>query len=241
MALRAFFHPLALLILLISVSGAIALQVRAPWSDRAVWIVVWGCLAYVATVLTGQFRQPAGIRGRRTRPVTNDASPSRGETALAFGTKPPLHTAPDTDDLSALVQESLRRLNNPAVLGACGIVSRMPHLLAAQFYESHAPEDEMMQLDYARTLRAVLLACIERIKDTGVANLGDGESGRFMILHDEYVLGRPNSQIMIRYSISESTFHRYRREAIAALARELARQEELAARARVGTSSANPG
>jgi hypothetical protein len=46
---------------------------------------------------------------------------------------------------------------------------------------------------------------------------------------------------MIRYSISESTFHRYRREAIAALARELARQEELAARARAGTSSANPG
>ena len=34
-------------------------------------------------------------------------------------------------------------------------------------------------------------------------------------------------QIMLKHSISESTFHRHRRSAILVLARELRRQEEL--------------
>jgi hypothetical protein len=40
-------------------------------------------------------------------------------------------------------------------------------------------------------------------------------------------LGRPNTYIMTHHSISETTFHRYRRLAIRALASELAAQEQL--------------
>ena len=62
--------------------------------------------------------------------------------------------------------------------------------------------------------------------DAGGVGAMDAGHVRYVILYDEYVLGRPNNQIMTRYSISESTFHRYRREAIRALASELARDEE---------------
>ena len=50
---------------------------------------------------------------------------------------------------------------------------------------------------------------------------------RYAVLHEEYVLGRPNHQIMTRHNVSESTFHRYRRVGARALAAELAHREEL--------------
>ena len=37
----------------------------------------------------------------------------------------------------------------------------------------------------------------------------------------------PNKQVAIRHGISEATFHRNRRDAVAVLARELAKQEEI--------------
>ena len=76
-------------------------------------------------------------------------------------------------------------------------------------------------------LRTVLMASIQRLNEAGGTGPTETTNVRYLILHDEYVLGRPNHQIMTRRSISESTFHRYRREAIRALASELAQQEEL--------------
>jgi len=79
-------------------------------------------------------------------------------------------------------------------------------------------------------MRGVLEAAIVRLKPIGP----DGRRGaprdlQFNILHDEYLLEKPNVQIMTRYSLSESTFHRKRREAIEVLARELKHQEDLLA------------
>jgi hypothetical protein len=50
---------------------------------------------------------------------------------------------------------------------------------------------------------------------------------QYNILREEYLLGKPNNQIIARHRISESTFHRNRREAIAILARDLMRREDL--------------
>ncbi len=59
---------------------------------------------------------------------------------------------------------------------------------------------------------------------------GTGEQNLYRaILVDEYVLGHSTARIMTRYAISESTFHRYRRGAIRAVAQDLmAREHSLA-------------
>jgi hypothetical protein len=51
------------------------------------------------------------------------------------------------------------------------------------------------------------------------------EAAYYTILHEAYVQGLPVKVILARNSISESTFHRYRRDATLVLARELASQE----------------
>jgi hypothetical protein len=68
----------------------------------------------------------------------------------------------------------------------------------------------------------MLAEAIERLKPPD----GVPEALQFHILREEYLLGRPNKQIMTCHSISEGTFHRNRRRAVAVLAVELARQEE---------------
>jgi hypothetical protein len=126
-----------------------------------------------------------------------------------------------------LTEEALRRLNNPAALAECGLIDRLPRTLAAAAAlgrdgELPGQAREATPLEQARAVREVLAEAIERLKPPD----GVPEALQFHILREEYLLGRPNKQIMTRHSISEGTFHRNRRRAIAVLAVELARQEE---------------
>jgi hypothetical protein len=127
-----------------------------------------------------------------------------------------------------LTELALRSLNNPGGLARCALSASIPRTLAGHYQtgiESFRPETT--PLEKARRLREVLEAGIERLK-TGGADRRRGAPGDLQhnILRDEYILGRPNQQIMIHYNLSESTFHRQRREAIAILALELKHQEE---------------
>ena len=75
-------------------------------------------------------------------------------------------------------------------------------------------------------MREVLARAIERLKPPDRAPaLGAPEALQYHILREEYLLGLPNTQILTRHSISEGTFHRHRRRAIAILARELEQEE----------------
>lgn len=82
----------------------------------------------------------------------------------------------------------------------------------------------------------MLVAAIERLRpaDRDPATSAAGEL-QYQILREEYLLSLPNKQIVARHHISESTFHRNRREAIVILARELAKQEDLLTRREVGS------
>jgi hypothetical protein len=74
----------------------------------------------------------------------------------------------------------------------------------------------------------VLIAAIERFKPPGESAGAEAPQARqYHILHEAYVQRRSVSYIITRHSISEATFHRNRREAISALARQLQSQEEL--------------
>jgi hypothetical protein len=67
-----------------------------------------------------------------------------------------------------------------------------------------------------RWSRQVLCAC----------SLRPPELLQYAILHEEYVRGRPNNQIMVRHNIAERTLYRYRRQGIQALAADLATREQ---------------
>ena len=51
-----------------------------------------------------------------------------------------------------------------------------------------------------------------------------------LVLHEAYVEDRPNQQVMQRYHLSESTFHRARRAAVAAVALDLSERGGAVAR-----------
>ena len=73
----------------------------------------------------------------------------------------------------------------------------------------------------------MIARAIERLKPPDrTPTLGAPEALQYYILREEYLLGMPNNQIMTRHSISEGTFHRNRRRAVAVLAQELAEEEE---------------
>jgi len=129
--------------------------------------------------------------------------------------------------LVRLTEEALRRLNNPAALARCDLLVRLPGTVAAAAETKGMSSPEALTpLQRAQLLRESLLQAIERLKPAGDAGplLSPG-AVQYEILREEYLLGRPNKQIMTRLNVSESTFHRNRRDAIAILARELANQE----------------
>jgi hypothetical protein len=132
-----------------------------------------------------------------------------------------------------LTQEALRRLNTPAGLADCALAEQVPHTLAQMLRRDPATDGagegkltEPTPLERARALRAALIQAVERLRPADDGDPGAPTALQYHILHEAYVLGRPNKQIMVRRGISESTFHRNRRDAISVLSRELVRQEE---------------
>jgi hypothetical protein len=128
-----------------------------------------------------------------------------------------------------LVQEALRRFNDLAALSRCELIDRLNcTLAAARANAGNGHETESTPLNQAQVLREILSDAIERLKPVGrTVRPGSPEALQYDILFEGYVREVSTTSIMVRHSISESTFHRNRREAIAAVAQELQRKEEL--------------
>jgi hypothetical protein len=150
-------------------------------------------------------------------------APTRDEEAVAKR-EPEEPGAPRWDDPTVLlVEEALRKLNNPAQLSACGLLRSTPRMINGVT----AAGSEGTPLEQAQWLRNALVAAIERLRPaTEGAEIAAPQMLQYHILRDEYVFDRPNSHIMMRLNISESTFHRQRRTAILALASELRHEEQ---------------
>ncbi len=119
-----------------------------------------------------------------------------------------------------LTEQALRRLNNPATLAECELLTRIPRVISAA-----RDGVELTPLERARVLREVLTAAIERLKPPEGDGIGAPGALQYHILREEYLQGLLNKQIMGRHSISEGTFHRNRRQAILTISRELETQE----------------
>jgi hypothetical protein len=132
------------------------------------------------------------------------------------------------EHLVRLTTEALRRLSNPAALAECGLIARLPRTLAAvRALGGDGKSGAATPLEQAQAVRELLAQAIDRLKPPDRAPaLGAPEALQYHILREAYLLGLPNTQIMTRHSVSEGTFHRNRRQAIAILAQELAREED---------------
>ena len=197
---RGFTHPVPLAIALTSVALSIVVDLAAPWSDRGLLLLLWGFVGYVVAVALVRTRVPPA----RSRTVSRPAGATE-------------------EDLSDLVEEALRHLNNPAQLINSRLIVLLSMSVANNRHGGTRPGDET-PLEQAQCLRDLLVAGIDRMRLSATnAELG---ALHYFILHEEYVLGQPNVQVMTRHNIAESTFHRYRRQGIRVLAEELARQEQ---------------
>jgi hypothetical protein len=134
-----------------------------------------------------------------------------------------------SDGFDDLVTLALRRLNDPASLSRCDLAKRLPYTLGAvRLAPGEADAKDSTSLKQSQALREVLIRAIEDLKPSkGRDQQGSPEALQYNILYQAYVRGNSNNSIMVRYSISESTFHRHRRGAISAIARELMEQETL--------------
>jgi hypothetical protein len=131
-------------------------------------------------------------------------------------------------ELRVLVEDALRHLYDYTYLGM--------HKLADTHLVSRCLEREVRvvtNLDRGRALSRALVDVIERLHppDPEPRPL-TREWIQYTILHDAYVLGELNRDIMSRLYISESSFNRARRQAVRGVARAFGELER-AARAEV--------
>jgi hypothetical protein len=203
-------------LLVVTVAASLALTLT-PLASRAGILLGWGVLVYLVAALL----LPTG---GTTEAI---AAPAVGQPEAVEAAPAPAAAPAGGTALIRATEEALKKLNNPAALGECALASRLPCTLRAlgERGGGEAPPSRH------QALRALLVEAIDRLRPP--AGVGPGESAPYhLILHEEYVLGHSTARIMARYSISESTLHRYRRDAIRAVAQDLTAQEEALARAR---------
>jgi hypothetical protein len=162
-------------------------------------------------------QEPPGITAEKepfALPVVDDAEPST-EYSVGLAQQP---------GFVGLVEDALRHLNNLGRLSRSGLAGCLPETLRTVWQRSgQADGADPSVLDQSHAVRELIVEAIERLK------VGDGEGTaqalQYHILREEYVLGMSTKHIIARHAISESTFHRYRHEAVRVLAAELATRE----------------
>jgi hypothetical protein len=136
--------------------------------------------------------------------------------------EPPILEGTSEEEVISLVEDALRHLYDYAYLGE--------HKLAQlRIVESHLDVQEgafVTHLDRGKALQEVLTTALEKLKPLGAqSSPPTREWHQYLILHDSYVLGKLNRDIMASLYIGEGTFNRARRRAIRGVARALAEME----------------
>ena len=105
-----------------------------------------------------------------------------------------------------------------------GCLARLPRFTTSP---ATGPMAEPTPLEQVHALRKAIESSIELMNPGGSNGRATGpEAIQYHILNKQYVLRKPTRHIMTRYSIAESTYHRYRRDAVSVLASHLEAQEE---------------
>ena len=118
------------------------------------------------------------------------------------------------------VETGLRRMNDFVYLGTCPLSTLGAVTARLPVRATH--------VDRGKATHHVLAEAIERLRPAGQKPTltSPREWHHYMILHEAYVMDRPNRDVMAELYISEGTFNRRRREAIEAVRRMLREGEE---------------
>jgi hypothetical protein len=151
----------------------------------------------------------------------------RMREALAAEPRPPVLEGLSEREAISLVEDALRRLHDYPYLGE--------HSLAQlRIIDLHFDVQEgafVTHLDRGKALQEVLIAALEKLKPPGPQpSPPTREWHQYRILHDCYVLGKLNRDVMSALYISEGTFNRARRRAVRGVARALGEMDREAQR-----------
>jgi hypothetical protein len=163
----------------------------------------------INTLLTEVRRQEQELQERMRQALTADA-------------RPPILDAHSEREAISLVEDALRHLYDFPYLGE--------HRLAQlHVVESHLDVQEgglVTHLDRGQALQKLLISAIDKLRPPGPEPSRPArEWHQYIILHDAYVLGELNRDIMAKLYIGEGTFNRARRRAIRGVARALGEME----------------
>jgi hypothetical protein len=145
------------------------------------------------------------------------AAPSSPPAPTPAGAVPIATDAgPALAQLRVLVEGALRHFNDVPALSEHPLLDELP-----------ATAGGGTALERATRLRETLGDALDRLRPPDAPRPTPGNSAgpggwlHYLVLHEAYVDGRPNKQIMQRYHLSEGTFHRARRRAIDAVTLDL--------------------
>ena len=196
----------ALVLLFVVMTTHVAVATRGHLLDRLLYGPVRGVLRGQLRELSNRVvRQPDSVTALVDVRETVDDMLREGESR-------------DSPELRVLVEGALRRMNDLPGLSQ--------HPLLAEL--ARTAEYDGSPLERAAVLRSELEQAIERLRPSGARpSPGGGVVGgwlHYLVLREAYLDGRPNKQIMQRYTLSEGTFHRARRRAIDAITLDLAQR-----------------
>ncbi|MDQ3005445.1 MAG: hypothetical protein M3R47_08695 [Chloroflexota bacterium] len=146
----------------------------------------------------------------------NRQNAERIEKVAVFANEP---SAIPTRDFSLpvnVVENALRNLFDYAYLADTPLAEM-------ELVRARVADGKKTHLERGRTVQAVILEALEQMRPAGDVprDPPPREWYPYVILHDAYVNGKQNRDVMSRLYISEGTFNRTRRAAISSLARAL--------------------
>jgi hypothetical protein len=146
----------------------------------------------------------------------------RMRQALAAESKP-LHLAGRNEgEAVSLVEDALRHMHDYTYLGE----HPLARLRAVDSFLAAPKHGFVTHLDRGKALQELLVAAIDKLRPSGPAPSPPGrEWYAYRILHDCYVVGRLNRDVMAVLYVSEGTFNRARRRAVRAVTRAVAEIE----------------
>jgi hypothetical protein len=146
-------------------------------------------------------------------------------SALTAGETPLSLVGMEKKEAVALVEDALRRLYDYSYLGQ----HELAVLRAAERHMDVGKGAFVTHIDRGKALQRLLVAALEKLKPSGQRpSPATREWWPYVILHDCYVLGTQNRDVMSALYIGEGTFNRARRSALRAVTRAVAEMERQA-------------
>jgi hypothetical protein len=127
------------------------------------------------------------------------------------------------------LQRTLRRLNPATNLIDCELMGMLPCLVQSHCIDGNSTPDGSSftptPIEKAQAVRAVIVEAIETMRPQTQVSISDPVAMHYVILNEQYIIGRSVAHIIVRLSIAETAYYRHRRKAIEVLATELVEME----------------